>query len=152
MKKSWLLGGALLLSLAANAFFGSWLLTRHAHMSGFAHMQEDPGTPKLKHMMSRMQKLPDEQRQLVGEKMREVAPQLRELVKEGRQQRQTIEQLMQAPQLQTGQLQAAFARQRELQGKIQDLRQQMLIDVASGLSPEQRAELFRSRPDKTPPQ
>ena len=51
MKKSWLLGGALLLSLAANVFFGSWLLTRHTHMAGFAHMQEEPGTPRLKHMM-----------------------------------------------------------------------------------------------------
>jgi uncharacterized membrane protein len=149
MKKSWLLGGALLLSLAANAFFGSWLLTRHTHMAGFAHMQEEPGTPRLKHMMGRMQQLPDEQQKLVREKMRELAPQMRELVKAGREQHQALEQLMQAPQMQTEQLQAAFASQRELQGKIQDLRQQMLIDIAASLTPEQRAQLFKARPEKS---
>jgi len=148
MSKSWLLGGALLLSLAANAFFGSWLMTRHAHMSGFAQMQEEPGTPRLKHMMSRMQKLPDEQRQLVRKKIRELAPQMRELVKAAREQQQAIEQLMQAPQLQPEQLQAAFASQRELQGKIQDLRQRMLIDIAGSLTAEQRAQLFKTRPQK----
>lgn len=147
MKKSWLLGGALLLSLAGNAFFGSWLLTRHAHMSGFAHMQEEPGAPRLKHMMSRMQQLPAEQRQLLREKMRQLAPQMQELVKAGREQRQTIEQLMQAPQLQPEQLQAAFASQRELQGKIQDLRQQMLIEIATSLTAEQRAQLLKARPE-----
>ncbi|SDT97296.1 Heavy-metal resistance [Pseudomonas pohangensis] len=145
MNKSRLLAGALLLSLAANVFLGSWLLTRSAHHSGFAQMQGDPGGPRLKHLMGRMQKLPDEQRQQIREKMRELAPQMQALVKASREQRQAIEQLMQAPQLDTGQLQAAFAGQREIQEKMQDLRQQMLIGIAGTLTPEQRVQLFQGK-------
>jgi Spy/CpxP family protein refolding chaperone len=145
MNKTWLLGGTLLLSLAGNVFFGSWLLARPAHPPGFAQMKGEPSAPRLQHMMSRMQQLPAAQRQQVREKMRELAPQLQELAKTGRAQRQTIEQLMQAPQLQTAQLQAAFAEQRELQEKAQVLRQQMLIEIASTLTPEQRIQLFKER-------
>jgi uncharacterized membrane protein len=93
-----------------------------------------------------MQQLPEEQRQLVREKMRELLPQMRERVKAVRAQSQVIEQLMQDPQLQTGKLQEAFARQRELQEQIQDLRQQMLIEVAGTLTPEQRMQLFKGHP------
>lgn len=145
MNKSWLLGAALLLSLAGNVFLGSWLLTRSAHHSGFAHMQGEPSAPRLKHLMGRMQQLPAEQRQLVREKMHAFAPQIQQLSAAGREQRKAIEQLMQAPQLQTGQLQAAFARQRELQEKAQDLRQQMLIEIAGTLTPEQRMHLFSTK-------
>jgi uncharacterized membrane protein len=134
-----------LLSLAGNAFFGSWLLTRPAHMSGFEQLRGNPDAPRLKQLMQRIQKLPEEQRQQVREKLREFVPQLKELAKAGREQRQLIEQLMLAPQLQAEQLQAAFAEQRTLQEKAQDLRQQMLIDIASTLTPEQRMQLFKGK-------
>jgi uncharacterized membrane protein len=77
--------------------------------------------------------------------MRVLAPQMQALVKASREQRQAIEQLMQAPQLDTGQLQAAFAGQREIQEKMQDLRQQMLIGIAGTLTPEQRVQLFQGK-------
>lgn len=146
MNKSWLLGAALLLSLAGNAFFGGWWLTRAAHPEVFSHTLGDPTGPRLKQLMGRMQQLPTKQRQLIREKMRALAPQMRELAKAGREQHHIIEQLLQAPQLDSAQLQAAFARQHELQGKMQDLRQQMVIDIASSLPPKERAQLFTTRP------
>lgn len=146
MNKPWLLGGALLLSLAANAFLGGLLLGKPAHMTGFSRMQGDPAGPRLKHMMQRMQQLPPDQRKQVREKMLEFAPQMQELAKAIRAQHEVIEDLIQAPQLQGEQLQGAFAKQRELQGKMQEMSQQMLIDVASTLPPEQRKQLLKPPP------
>ncbi|MBF7731074.1 periplasmic heavy metal sensor [Pseudomonas sp. N040] len=143
MNKSWLLGGALLLSLAGNAFLGGWLLGKPAH---FAPMHPGAEGPRLQHMLARMQQLPEQQRQQIREKMREHAPQMRALADQGREQRQLIEQLMGQAELPRSELQAAFARQRELQAQMQELNQRMLLEIAGLLPAEQRVELLRAGP------
>ena len=146
MNKSWLLGAALLLSLAGNAFLGGMLLGKPAHPSMMAHMQGSTDAPRLKRMMSGMHELPEAQRQQVREKMRQFAPQLRELAKQSRQEQQTIEEKLLQPELPRTELETAFAKQRELQGRMQELRQQMLLDIAGQLTPEQRAGLLNAKP------
>ena len=146
MNKSWLLGAALLLSLAGNAFLGGMLLGKPAHRPMMASMHPGADTPRLKHMMQGMRQLPEEQRQQVREKMQQFAPQLRELAKQSRQEQQTIEEKLLQPELPRTELETAFAKQRELQGRMQELRQQMLLDIAGQLTPEQRAGLLNAKP------
>lgn len=144
MNKHWLLGGALLLSLAANVFMGGWLLGRpHGHMP--PGQMEQPGRhgPRLQHLMQRMDKLPEAQRNAVGQLMRQYAPQLRELGQQNKQTREALQKLIAQPDLPRAELEAGFAQQRELQGKMQALMQQMLLDIAEQLPPEQRARLLK---------
>ena len=144
MKQHWLLGGVLLLSLAANVFMGGWLLGRpHGHMP--SGQMEPPGRhgPRLQHLMERMDKLPEAQRQAVGELMRQYAPQLRELGEQNKQARKALQKLIAQSELPRAELEAGFAQQRELQDKMQTLMQQMLLDIAEQLPPEQRARLFK---------
>ena len=144
MKKHWLLGGALLLSLAANVFMGGWIVGRpHGHMP--AGQMEQPGSqsPGLKKLMQRMEKLPDAQRSKVRELMHQYAPQLRELGQQNKQAREALQKLIAQPELPRAELESGFAQQRELQGKAQELMQQMLLDIAEQLPPEQRARLLR---------
>ena len=144
MNKSWLLGAALLLSLAGNAFLGGMLLGKPAHRPMMASMHPGADTPRLKHMMQGMRQLPEEKRQQVREKMQHYAPQLRELAERNRQEFQAIQQKMLMPELPRGELEADFARQRELQGRMQAMNQQMLLDIAGLLTPQQRAGLLKS--------
>ena len=146
MNKSWLLGGALLLSLAGNAFLGGMLLGKPAHRPMMASMHPGADMPRLKHMMQGMRQLPEEQRQQVREKMHHYAPQLRELAERNRQEYQAIQQKMLMPELPRSELEADFARQRELQGRMQAMNQQMLLDIAGLLTPPQRAELLKAGP------
>lgn len=144
MNKSWLLGGALLLSLAANAFLGGMLLGKPAHGSMMTSMHAGSETPRLRHMLKGMRQLPEEQRQEVREKVHQYAPQLRELAERARNEHQAIQKKMLLPQLPRAELEADFARQRELQGRMQAMNQQMLLDIASLLTAEQRAELLKA--------
>jgi uncharacterized membrane protein len=146
MNKSWLLGAALLLSLAGNAFLGGMLLGKPAHRPMMASMHPGADMPRLKHMMQGMRQLPEEQRQLVREKMHHYVPQLRELAERNRQEHQAIQKKMLLPELPRSELEADFARQRELQGQMQAMNQQMLLDIAGLLSPQQRAELLKTGP------
>ena len=144
MNKSWLLGAALLLSLAGNAFLGGMLLGKPSHRSMMASMQPGAETPRLKHLMHGMRELPEEQRQQVRETMHQYAPQLRELAQRSREERQAIQKKMLLPELPRSELEADFARQRELSGQMQTMNQQMLLDIAGLLSPQQRAELLKA--------
>lgn len=146
MNKSWLLGGALLLSLASNAFLGGMLLGKASHRPMMAAMQPGAETPRLKHLMRGMRELPEQQRQQVREKMHQYAPQLRELAERNRQEFQAIQQKMLMPELPRSELEADFARQRELQGRMQAMNQQMLLDIAGLLTPQQREQLLKAGP------
>ncbi len=143
MNRSWLLGGALLLSLAGNAFLGGMLLGKPAHRGMMAPMQADSESPRLRQMFKGMRQLPEEQRQQVRETVQQYAPQLRELAEQSRNERQAIQKKMLMPQLPRAELEADFARQRELQGRMQAMNQRMLLDIASLLSAQQRAELLK---------
>ncbi len=141
MNKHWLLGGALLLSLAANVFMAGWLVGRppmHGQM-------EPPGRhgPRLQHLMERMEKLPDEQRTAVRKLMKQYGPQLHELGQRNKEAREALQKLIAQPDLPRTELEAGFAQQRELQGQMQALMQQMLLDIAEQLPPEQRARLLK---------
>jgi Spy/CpxP family protein refolding chaperone len=144
MNKPWLLGGALLLSLAANVFMAGWLVGRPPmHMP--PGQMEPPGRqgPRLQHLLERMDNLPDAQRRAVRQLMRDYAPQLRELGQQNKQAREALQRLIAQPELPRTELEAGFAQQRELQGQMHTLMQKMLLDIAEQLPPEQRARLLQ---------
>jgi uncharacterized membrane protein len=144
MNKPWLLGGALLLSLAANVFLAGWILGRSpAHMP--PGQMEAPGrnAPRLQNLMEKMDNLPAAQRCEVRQLMHQYAPQLRALGQQNKQAREALQSLIAQPDLARTELQAAFAQQRELQGQMQVLMQKMLLDIAEKLSAEQRAKLLQ---------
>lgn len=144
MNKPWLLGGALLLSLAANVFMAGWLGGRPPSHMPLGQM-EPPGRhgPRLQHLMDKMDTLPAAQRREVRQLMREYAPQLRELGQQNKQAREALQRLIAQPELPRAELEAGFAQQRELQGQMQTLMQKMLLDIAEQLPPEQRARLLK---------
>lgn len=146
MNRSWLMGAALLLSLAGNAFLGGILLGKPEHPGMMGPMHADSGMPRLKHLMHGMRDLPEEQRQQVHQTMREFAPPLRELARQNLKERETIQQKLLLPELPRAELEADFARQREMLSRMQAMHQQMLLDIASQLSPEQRAGLLMPGP------
>ncbi len=150
MSKPWLLGGALLLSLAANLFMAGWLLGRPAAPLAAAQMAhpERPG-PALQRLMQRVETLPPAQRREVRQLMRQYAPQLRALGEQNRQSRETLQQLISQADLPRAELEAAFARQRQLQEQMQSLMQQMLLDIAEQLPAEQRARLLQREGHRT---
>lgn len=150
MNKSWLMAGALLVSLAGNAFFAGLLIGRPAghgpqgmHPQGGARGQEQGPGPHVQQLMARVKQLPPEQRQVVGAKVRGYAPQLRELGQANQQARQAVQQQLLAPELNRAALEQAFANQRQLQGQMQTLSQRMLLEIAEQLPPEQRAQLLQ---------
>lgn len=143
MNRSWLLGAALLLSLAGNAFLGGMLLGKPAHPGIMGPIHADSGMPRLKHLMHGMRDLPEEQRQQVRQILREFAAPLRELAEQNLSERQAIQQKLLLPELPRAELEADFARQREMLSRMQAMHQQMLLDIASQLSPEQRAGLLK---------
>lgn len=144
MSKPWLLGGALLLSLAANVFMAGWLLGRPPMAMLPGHM-EPPGrhAPRVQNLMAQMDTLPDAQRREVRQLMRQYAPQLRQLGEQNRHGRQALQRLLAQPELPRAELEAGFAQQRELQGQMQALMQNMLLNIAERLPPEQRAKLLQ---------
>lgn len=144
MSKPWLLGGALLLSLAANVFMAGWLLGRPPMAMLPGHM-EPPSrhAPGVQNLMAQMDTLPDAQRREVRQLMRQYAPQLRQLGEQNRHGRQALQRLLAQPELPRAELEAGFAQQRELQGQMQALMQNMLLNIAERLPPEQRAKLLQ---------
>lgn len=155
MNKSWLMAGALLTSLAANAFFAGLLLGRPAghgpqamHQQARAQQGGDRGQAQraeqhLQQLMERVKQLPPEQRRAVGSKVRDYAPQLRELGQANQHARQAVQQQLLAPELNRAALEHAFVSQRQLQGQMQTLSQRMLLEIAEQLPAPQRAQLFQ---------
>ena len=144
MTKPWLLGGALLLSLAANLFMAGWLVGRpHGHTSSEQIEAPDRHGLRLKHLMAKLEKLPPEQRSAVRQLLREYSPQLHELGKRNKLAHQALQEQITQPELPRAALEASFARQRELQNEMQTLMQQMLLDIAEQLPPEQRVMLLK---------
>ncbi|MBP8185427.1 MAG: periplasmic heavy metal sensor, partial [Pseudomonas sp.] len=141
MNKTWLIAGALLLSLAGNAFLAGWLLGRPANHG--AQIDRDSGTPRMQQLLARVKHLPDEQRRALSAKVHGYAPQLHELGQANQQLRQNVQQLLLAPQLDRNELERAFASQRQLQERMQALSQRMLLDIAEQLPAEQRAKLLQ---------
>lgn len=150
MNKTWLIAGALLLSLAANAFFAGLLIGRPtAHSASSMHAQgkgrssEQGAGQHLQRLMAQVRQLPSEQRRTVAAQVRSYAPQLRELGKANQQAKQAVQQQLLAPQLNRTELEQALAHQRQLQEQIQTLSQRMLVEVAEQLPPQQRAQLWQ---------
>jgi len=154
MNKSWLMTGALLASLAANAFFAGLLIGRPAgHGPQAMHEQarpersgrgpeQGPGQ-HVQQLMERVKQLPAEQRRAVGSHVRDYAPQLRELGQANQQARQVVQQQLLAPELNRAALEQAFTQQRQVQGQMQTLSQRMLLEIAEQLPAAQRAQLFQ---------
>ncbi|MDU9416259.1 periplasmic heavy metal sensor [Pseudomonas solani] len=140
MNKTWLLGGALLLSLAGNAFLGGWLIARPA--AAEAGLQGQP----LRQLIAKVQELPPEQRGEVRAVIRQHAPQLRELAAANRENRQQLlDQLGQEP-LDHAAVEQRFARQRQATAALQTAAQAMLLEIAERLPQEQRRR-FLDRPE-----
>jgi uncharacterized membrane protein len=149
MNKTWLMAGALLLSLATNAFLAGLLIGRPTghgaqafHQQGARGAEQGPGA-HLQQLMARIKQLPAEQRHAVANKVRGYAPQLRELGQANQQARQAVQQQLLAPALNRDSLEQAFANQRQLQGQMQALNQHMLLEMAEQLPPAQRAQLLQ---------
>jgi uncharacterized membrane protein len=149
MNKTWLMAGALLLSLATNAFLAGLLIGRPTGHGAQAFHQQGARGPeqgagqRLQHLMARVKQLPAEQRHAVASKVRGYAPQLRELGQASQQAQQAIQQQLLAPELDRAALEQAFANQRQLQGQMQTLNQRMLLEIAEQLPPAQRAQLLQ---------
>jgi uncharacterized membrane protein len=150
MNKSWLMAGALLLSLAGNAFFAGLLLGRPAghgspamHQQGGAHGANQGPGQRLQQLMARVKQLPAEQRRTVAATVRGYAPQLRELGQAQQQAHQAVQQQLLAPELNREALESAFTSQRQLQGQMHELNQRMLLEIAGQLPAAQRAQLLQ---------
>jgi uncharacterized membrane protein len=137
MKRSWLFGAVLALSLAGNAFLGGWLAARPpATATGLAL---DGNWQRLQ---QELQRLPSEQRQQVRGLVRQRLPQLRELRQANQDNRERLRQLLGADALDAAAVQGAFARQRESTAALQQAVQRLVLDIAGQLSVEQRQRLL----------
>ncbi|AMZ73491.1 MULTISPECIES: periplasmic heavy metal sensor [Pseudomonas] len=142
MNKTWLLSGALLLSLGANAFFGGWLLSR-PNTAPFADLgQNQP----VRELIGKVLRLPDAQRQDVRAVISQHAPGLRTLAAQARSNRQVILTQLSADSIDRQQVQTSFAKQREATVQLQTAAQVMLLDIAEKLPPEQRRQFMREGP------
>ncbi|GAC1029339.1 hypothetical protein thsps21_01660 [Pseudomonas sp. No.21] len=136
MNRTWLLGGALLLSIAANAFLAGWLIARPA--TAVAGLQSQP----MRQLLARVQELPPEQRREVRGIVREHAAELRRLAAANRDNRQQLLQQLGEPSLDRAALEQSFARQRQATGELQAAAQAMLLEIADTLPAEQRRQLL----------
>ncbi|SFN99725.1 Heavy-metal resistance [Pseudomonas sp. NFACC24-1] len=141
MNKTWLLNGALLLSLGANAFLGGWLLNRPNAVS-FELGQNQ----LVRELIGKVRRLPDEQRQDVRAVISQHAPGLRKLAAQARSNRQVILDQLSADSIDRQQVQTSFAKQREATVQLQTAAQVMLLDIAEKLPPEQRRQFMREGP------
>lgn len=144
MNKTALLGGALLLSLAANAFLGGYLLGhRTPDTEGLSRAQP------LRQLMATVQQLPAEQRRDVRAVLRDQAPELRRRMGAIRERRQTIARALAAERVDRPALEAEFARQRDDSAALQASTQKLVLDIAERLPVEQRRRLLE-RPGLMP--
>jgi len=139
MNKSWLLSGALLLSLGANAFLGGWLLNRPSAGPLAELGQSQPA----RELLGKVLRLPKEQRQDVRTVIGQHAPGLRELAAQARSNRQVMLAQLSADQIDQQQVQDSFAKQREATAKLQTAAQVMLLEIAEKLPPEQRRQFMQ---------
>ncbi|SDA60214.1 Uncharacterized membrane protein [Pseudomonas sp. NFACC15-1] len=142
MNKTWLLSGALLLSLGVNAFLGGWLLSRPNAVPFLELGQNQP----VRELIGKVLRLPDEQRQDVRAVISQHAPGLRKLAAQARSNRQVILDQLSADTIDRQQVQTSFAKQREATVQLQTAAQVMLLDIAETLPPEQRRQFMREGP------
>ena len=138
MNKTWILSGALLLSLGANAFLGGWLLNRPSTSPLLELGQAQP----VRQLIGKVMQLPKEQRQQVRGVINQHAPHLRELAAEMRSNRQVIVAQLTADHIDTQQVQNSFAKQRETTVQLQTAAQAMMLEMARQLPAEQRKQLL----------
>lgn len=138
MNKTWIVSGALLLSLGANAFLGGWLLNRPSTSPLLELGQAQP----VRQLIGKVMQLPKEQRQQVRGVINQHAPQLRELAGEMRSNRQVIVAQLTADTIDTQQVQNSFAKQRETTVQLQTAAQAMMLEMAQQLPAEQRKQLL----------
>lgn len=138
MNKTWVLSGALLLSLGANAFLGGWLLNRPSG-APFAELgQSQP----VRELIGKVMHLPKEQRQEVRGVINKHAPHLRELAAQMRGNRQVIVEQLTVEPIDAQQVQTSFAKQRDTTVQLQTAAQAMMLEMAQTLPVEQRKQLF----------
>ncbi|MEN0108312.1 MAG: periplasmic heavy metal sensor [Pseudomonas sp.] len=138
MKKTWILGGVLLLSLGANAFLAGWIVNR----SSTAPFAELGQTQPVRELIGKVLRLPKEQRQEVRGVISQHAPHLRELAAEMRGNRQVIVAQLTGETIDVQQVQASFARQRDTTVQLQTAAQTMMLEMAQKLPQEQRRQLL----------
>ena len=138
MNRTWLLGGALLLSLGANAFLGGWLLNRPSQTPLLELGQTQP----VRQLISKVMQLPKAQRQEVRQVINQHAPTLRALAAELRSNRQVIVCQLTAQQIDPQQVQNSFAKQRDTTVQLQTAAQAMMLEMAQTLPLEQRKQLL----------
>lgn len=136
MNRTWLLGGALLLSLAGNAFLGGWLIARPA--PGDSGFQGQP----MRQLIARVRELPAEQRGEVRAVIRQHVPQLRDLAQANRDNRQQLLDELAREPLDAAAVERRFAQQREATATLQRAAQAMLLEIAGKLPVEQRRRFF----------
>lgn len=138
MNKTWLLSGALLLSLGANAFLGGWLLNRPS-AEPFAELgQSQP----VRQLIGKVVRLPKEQRQAVRAVISQHAPGLRQLAAQARSNRHVMLGQLSAEPVDPAQVQNSFAKQRDATVQLQTAAQAMLLDIAEKLPAQQRKQMF----------
>ncbi len=148
-KKAWLLGIIVFLSLAMNFTLAGMMLGR-----GMMAPPPPPPPPHgrgwdpMQSMMERLEALPPEEREAVRGILEEYRPQFDEQAKEIKAKRKEVNNFIKSEAYEREEAQRRLI---ELGSEYQDMQrlaQQMMLDLADQLTPEERALVFRhDRPE-----
>ncbi len=135
-----LMGVALFMSLAANAFLAGWLLSPRPQTPDAIRGSEAVGP--LRALGRELRALPEKERVQAVALLRDYAPKLRQQVKALRVARAAARELLSSEGYSRPEAEARFARVREESEKLQSLAQRMTLDLADRLPAAQRAALL----------
>lgn len=140
MKKSWLTGALLFLSLAVNVTLGAMLLGKSSRPL------QRPG----KIIMSQLRQLPEPQRSQAQTMFRRELPNLRELVMQNSELRRENFRYIASAEYTRPEAEKRLAQLREQTTALQTAAQKLILDVADMLPPEQRAQLLKRTESNLP--
>lgn len=133
MKKSWLTGALLFLSLAVNVTLGAMLLGKSSR----------PLLHSGRIILSQLQQLPEPQRSQAQAVFRRELPNLRELAAQNRQLRRDNFRYIASADYTRPEAEKRLSQLRDQTAALQTAAQKLMLDVADTLPPEQRAQLLK---------
>lgn len=141
----WLLGGIFFLSLAVNVFLAGWLFGD----DGFStHAPKPPRGLFFESFNEKAKSLAEPQRSAVQDVLSQYQPQLKKRMKRVMKAREEIDALLRSPNYSREEAETAFDRLQQYSYDAQELAQDMMLDIADALPPQDRAS-FLERPKET---
>ncbi|MDX1974543.1 MAG: periplasmic heavy metal sensor [Rickettsiales bacterium] len=145
MKKRWLIGAVLFVSLAANATLVGMLMGRSVPA---------PVAERLRPMemvLERVESLPEPEQEKVRAIIQQTRPQIVEATLQLRDARKDMFAFMGSAEYTREAGEKRFAELRAHTNATQKLAQTMMLDIADALTPKQRAEFVKRKPHTPPP-